>query len=142
MLIVSSRVSSIVGMNMLCMIISSKESMIAHNRDRLTCGSFMTHIDRLFSPDYVPSNQDVLLSRVRTSGIKEMMFVNGEINHHLFNIGGTRSERVKWTHTFDGIHHLIFMTPLSGYDECLVEDNTAVCAPFARNLSCDSAVVH
>ena len=47
----------------------------------------------------------------------------------MFDVGGQRSERKKWVHCFEGVHCLMFVAALSGYDQCLVEDKTAV-----RNL--------
>lgn len=46
----------------------------------------------------------------------------------MFDVGGQRSERKKWVHCFEGVHCLMFVAALSGYDQCLVEDKTAVCA--------------
>ena len=44
----------------------------------------------------------------------------------MFDVGGQRSERKKWVHCFEGVHCLMFVAALSGYDQCLVEDKTAV----------------
>lgn len=44
----------------------------------------------------------------------------------MFDVGGQRSERKKWVHCFEGVHCLMFIAALSGYDQCLVEDKTAV----------------
>ncbi|MCJ1476971.1 hypothetical protein MMC13_005641 [Lambiella insularis] len=86
---------------------------------------FYHHIDRLFKRDYLPSDQDVLRSRLRTTGITETLFELGQLTYHMFDVGGQRSERKKWIHCFDGVHCLLFVASLSGYDECLVEDKKA-----------------
>ena len=44
----------------------------------------------------------------------------------MFDVGGQRSERKKWVHCFEGVQCLMFVAALSGYDQCLVEDKTAV----------------
>ena len=44
----------------------------------------------------------------------------------MFDVGGQRSERKKWVHCFEGVHCLLFVAALSGYDQCLVEDKTSV----------------
>ena len=93
----------------------------------LTLLSYYNNIDRLFSPDYLPNDQDVLRSRLRTTGITETLFELGQLNYHMFDVGGQRSERKKWVHCFEGVHCLMFVAALSGYDQCLVEDKTAVC---------------
>ena len=93
----------------------------------LTIRSYYSNIDRLFARDYLPSDQDVLRSRLRTTGITETLFELGQLNYHMFDVGGQRSERKKWVHCFEGVHCLMFVAALSGYDQCLVEDKTAVC---------------
>lgn len=93
----------------------------------LTSHSYYSNIDRLFAKDYLPSDQDVLRSRLRTTGITETLFELGQLNYHMFDVGGQRSERKKWVHCFEGVHCLMFVAALSGYDQCLVEDKTAVC---------------
>lgn len=92
----------------------------------LTFGSYYNNIDRLFAKDYVPNDQDVLRSRLRTTGITETLFELGQLKYHMFDVGGQRSERKKWVHCFEGVHCLMFVAALSGYDQCLVEDKTAV----------------
>ena len=94
--------------------------------DVLISDSMMSHIDHIFSSDYVPTNQDILQSWHHTTGITETRFDIREISHHVFDVGGARSERKNWVRVFEDVYHLIFMAPLSGYDECLVEDRSTV----------------
>ena len=94
--------------------------------------SYFDNIDRLFAPDYLPNDQDVLRSRLRTTGITETLFELGQLNYHMFDVGGQRSERKKWVHCFEGVHCLMFVAALSGYDQCLVEDKTAVSLALLR----------
>ncbi|KAL8994722.1 MAG: hypothetical protein Q9169_005386 [Polycauliona sp. 2 TL-2023] len=86
---------------------------------------YYDNIDRLFAKDYLPNDQDVLRSRLRTTGITETLFELGQLKYHMFDVGGQRSERKKWVHCFEGVHCLMFVAALSGYDQCLVEDKTA-----------------
>ncbi|KAL8901738.1 MAG: hypothetical protein Q9207_005049 [Kuettlingeria erythrocarpa] len=86
---------------------------------------YYNSIDRLFAQDYLPNDQDVLRSRLRTTGITETLFELGQLKYHMFDVGGQRSERKKWVHCFEGVHCLMFVAALSGYDQCLVEDKTA-----------------
>ena len=115
---------------MLCMtIFSSMIERIQSSTQNTNDDSYYANIDRLFAKDYLPSDQDVLRSRLRTTGITETLFELGQLNYHMFDVGGQRSERKKWVHCFEGVHCLMFVAALSGYDQCLVEDKTAVC-PF------------
>ena len=96
--------------------------------------SYYQHIDRLFTPNYIPNDQDVLRSRLRTTGITETLFEIRQFTYHMFDVGGQRSERKKWVHCFEGVHCLLFVAAMSGYDQCLVEDKTAVSFGFLLQL--------
>lgn len=88
--------------------------------------SYYNHLNRLFAKNYIPNDQDVLRSRLRTTGITETVFDLGPLTYHMFDVGGQRSERKKWVHCFEDVHCLLFVAAISGYDQCLVEDKTAV----------------
>jgi guanine nucleotide-binding protein subunit alpha len=92
----------------------------------LTLHSYFDAVDRIAQPDYLPTDQDVLRSRVKTTGITETTFIIGDLTYRMFDVGGQRSERKKWIHCFEGVQCLLFMVALSGYDQCLVEDQNAV----------------
>ncbi|KAI5807774.1 G-protein alpha subunit-domain-containing protein [Pyronema omphalodes] len=75
---------------------------------------FFDNLDRLFSQGYLPSDQDILRSRLKTTGITETVFDPDR-----------ESERKKWIHCFEGVTALLFLVAISGYDQCLVEDKDA-----------------
>ncbi|KAK2535590.1 hypothetical protein Q9966_006811 [Columba livia] len=83
---------------------------------------YLNDLDRLATPDYVPSEQDVLHSRVKTTGIIETQFSFKDLNFRMFDVGGQRSERKKWIHCFEGVTCIIFCAALSAYDMVLAED--------------------
>ncbi|KAJ7627392.1 heterotrimeric G-protein alpha subunit, GPA1-like protein [Roridomyces roridus] len=85
---------------------------------------YLGSIDRLSAPDYVPTDQDILRSRVKTTGITETVFTIGELTYKLYDVGGQRSERRKWVHCFENVAALVFLVGLSEYDQCLSEDRT------------------
>ncbi|KAL2854921.1 guanine nucleotide binding protein, alpha subunit [Aspergillus pseudoustus] len=86
---------------------------------------FFSSLERIFAPGWLPDNQDMLQARLRTTGITETLFELGQMNFRMMDVGGQRSERKKWIHCFDGVQCLLFMVALSGYDQCLVEDQNA-----------------
>lgn len=88
--------------------------------------SFFNILDDLFSPNYMPSDQDILRSRLKTTGITESVFDLGSLTYRMFDVGGQRSERKKWIHCFENVTALLFLVAISGYDQCLVEDKDAV----------------
>jgi len=74
--------------------------------------------------DYVPTVEDVLRSRAKTTGIIETTFSVGKTNFSLVDVGGQRSERRKWMHCFQDVTAVIFCVALSEYDKQLYEDET------------------
>lgn len=83
---------------------------------------YLNALDRLGSPDYVPTEQDVLRTRVKTTGIVETHFTFKDLHFKMFDVGGQRSERKKWIHCFEGVTAIIFCVALSAYDLVLAED--------------------
>ena len=57
--------------------------------------SYFDSIQRIGAANYLPTDQDVLRSRVKTTGITESHFQIGELKYKLFDVGGQRSERKK-----------------------------------------------
>ncbi|KAI2663763.1 Guanine nucleotide-binding protein G(t) subunit alpha-1 [Labeo rohita] len=85
--------------------------------------AYLNDLERLVKPGYVPTEQDVLRSRVKTTGIIETQFSFKDLNFRMFDVGGQRSERKKWIHCFEGVTCIIFIAALSAYDMVLVEDD-------------------
>lgn len=83
---------------------------------------FLDALDRIGARDYEPSEQDVLRTRVRTTGVIEFNFRVKEMQFRLFDVGGQRSERRKWIHCFDNVTAIIFIVAISEYDQVLRED--------------------
>ncbi|GJC98503.1 guanine nucleotide-binding protein alpha-2 subunit [Colletotrichum higginsianum] len=83
---------------------------------------FCDDLDRIWDQSYVPTDQDLLRSRLRTTGITETVFDLGQLTYRMFDVGGQRSERKKWIHCFENVNCLLFLVAISGYDQCLVED--------------------
>ncbi|KAF9547334.1 GPA1 heterotrimeric G-protein alpha subunit [Agrocybe pediades] len=86
---------------------------------------YFNAIDRMSSPQYLPTDQDILRSRVKTTGITETTFKVGELTYKLLDVGGQRSERKKWIHCFENVTALVFLVSLSEYDQMLYEDESA-----------------
>jgi guanine nucleotide-binding protein subunit alpha len=88
--------------------------------------SFFQNIDRLFQKDFLPTDQDILRTRLRTTGISETIFELGNLTYKMVDVGGQRSERKKWIHVFDNVQVVLFLVAISGYDHVLVEDRNGV----------------
>eukprot|EP01099_Mayorella_cantabrigiensis_P000210 TRINITY_DN1091_c0_g1_i1.p1 TRINITY_DN1091_c0_g1~~TRINITY_DN1091_c0_g1_i1.p1 ORF type:complete len:377 (+),score=102.30 TRINITY_DN1091_c0_g1_i1:90-1133(+) len=83
----------------------------------------LDNIDRIAEPDYVPTQVDVLHTRVRTTGVIEISFQLGNRKVRLVDVGGQRAERRKWMGCFDEVTAVLFCVALSEYDLKLLEDN-------------------
>ncbi|GAN04702.1 guanine nucleotide-binding protein subunit alpha-2 [Mucor ambiguus] len=83
---------------------------------------FFDQLDRFWMPDYLPTDQDIIRCRAKTTGIVETVFHIGPLTYHMFDVGGQRSERKKWIHCFENVTAILFVVAISGYDQCLVED--------------------
>ncbi len=86
--------------------------------------SYFREVDRIAAPDYLPSGQDVLRSRVKTTGITETTFHIGTLTYRMFDVGGQRSERKKWIHCFENVTTIIFLVAINEYDQLLLEDES------------------
>lgn len=87
-----------------------------------SAGYFLNSLPRISDPTYVPTQQDVLRTRVKTTGIIEFDFKYRGLTFRLLDVGGQRSERSKWIHCFNNVTAIIFCVALSDYDLNLYED--------------------
>ena len=74
----------------------------------------------------MPTVDDVLRTRVKTTGIVETTFTYKSLHFRLVDVGGQRSERRKWIHCFEQVTAIIFCVALSEYDLTLSEDQEMV----------------
>ena len=85
---------------------------------------YFNEIDRILKDGYVATQQDMLLARVRTSGIVTEKYVIDSKNFEMYDVGGQRNERKKWIHCFDDVTAVIFVAALSEFDQVLFEDSS------------------
>jgi len=85
---------------------------------------FFDEISRIGDANYLPTNQDVLRCRVRSTGIDEAEFELDGLEFKMLDVGGQRSERRKWIHCFDCVTAVLFCASLSEYDQVLREDDS------------------
>jgi len=83
---------------------------------------FFAHLHRVFEQDYIPTNVDILRSRVATSGVIHSKFAYRQATFALFDVGGQRSERKKWIRCFENVTAILFIASLSEYDQTMKED--------------------
>ncbi|XP_037784644.1 guanine nucleotide-binding protein G(s) subunit alpha-like [Penaeus monodon] len=103
-----------------------------HKFQLIDCSKyFLDKVSVLKQPDYVPSVQDILHSRRRTTNIQKIEFEvkiprkyggGGSLTFWMFDVGGQRGERKKWIQVFDGIQTVLFLVSASCFDLVVRED--------------------
>jgi len=83
---------------------------------------FFAKINMIFDVNYAPTLEDVLKSRVRTTGLVQELVNINDVMFSIFDAGGQRTERRKWIQLFEGVTAVLFVAALSHYSCVLFED--------------------
>jgi GTPase SAR1 family protein len=97
-----------------------------------SCKYYFKHVERFTEIGYVPNTEDVVMARVRTTG---MLVHNvsepipdpepgdpAHILYRIIDVGGQRSERKKWIHQFEDVKCILFIASLAEYAQVCFED--------------------
>ena len=107
--------------------------------------SYLNEIDRITAKKYIPTDgepvtcsvrsafshftDDVLKARLKTMGVVEHTFtvststrVPKPMVWKIFDVGGARNQRQAWAPYFTDANAIIFLAPISCFDEQLAED--------------------
>ncbi|KAL4251985.1 P-loop containing nucleoside triphosphate hydrolase [Abortiporus biennis] len=92
-------------------------------------GFFLDDLERVTSLKYLPSDEDVLKARLKTVGASEYRFhmeagSESGTEWRIIDVGGSRSQVPTWIPYFDDVNAIIFLAPISGFDQTLVEDRS------------------
>lgn len=79
---------------------------------------------RFVDDDFVPTDDDMVMTRVRTTGVVCSELKDPPLKYTVVDVGGQRSERRKWIHCFDDVKAVLFLVGLSGYAQVLFEDQS------------------
>jgi len=111
----------------------------------------MENLDRFVQPDFVPSNEDILRARHRTTGESISTFEDPKHIWNLNDVGGQFSERKKWESFFiDNLPHaIIFFLALDEFNvpntELKTQENSKTKFELAlqvyQEIMCDGPVV-
>ncbi len=85
---------------------------------------FFDNLGRCCATGYVPTLEDVLHVRIKTTGIKEIAFAFKGFTFRVVDVGGQRSERRKWIHCFQDVTAVLYVVSLADYDLMMEEDPT------------------
>jgi len=88
---------------------------------------FLSSIDRIATVDYLPSTDDIMRARIQTMGVAEHEFEISlgpkVVKWVLYDVGGARGQRHTWIPYFDDATAIIFLAPISAFDQYLSEDS-------------------
>ncbi|GLB39143.1 putative G protein alpha subunit [Lyophyllum shimeji] len=96
-------------------------------------GFFLNDLERVTSLRYMPTDDDVLKARLKTVGVSEYKFEmevsagrDSGTEWRIVDVGGSRSQRrtSTWAPFFDDVDAIIFLAPISGFDQVLAEDRS------------------
>ncbi|KAJ7109878.1 guanine nucleotide binding protein, alpha subunit [Mycena epipterygia] len=90
-------------------------------------GFYLDEIPRITAKKYIPTDADVLKARLKTMGVVEHTFSissgsNRGVQWKIYDVGGSRNQRQAWAPYFDEINAIIFLAPISAFDQVLAED--------------------
>lgn len=107
----------------------SVKQRLREKRIRLeeSSGFFLDEISRITALRYFPSDQDVLKARLKTTGVVEHSFSIAHsqrrfITWKIYDVGGARNQRHAWAPYFEDVNAIIFLAPISAFDQVLAED--------------------
>jgi len=83
---------------------------------------YFEHVTRFSTPDFVPLFEDMMMAKLKTTGVQEVTFTSQGTDITLVDVGGQRSERRKWLHCLDDVLAIIYMCAMDDYDSMLEED--------------------
>ncbi|KZT28152.1 G-alpha-domain-containing protein [Neolentinus lepideus HHB14362 ss-1] len=95
-------------------------------------GFFLNEVSRIASKDYVPTPEDILKARLQTMGVEEhhLIMETGQFSTEsgrewvIYDVGGSRGQRPAWAPFFDDVNAIIFLAPISAFNQTLSEDRS------------------
>ncbi|KAF8913167.1 guanine nucleotide binding protein, alpha subunit [Gymnopilus junonius] len=85
-------------------------------------GFYLDEIPRITAKKYIPTDADILKARLKTMGVVEHTFSipsgsNRGVEWRIYDVGGSRNQRQAWAPYFDDVNAIIFLAPISVFDQ-------------------------
>ncbi|KAI5116845.1 hypothetical protein M0805_006077 [Coniferiporia weirii] len=107
-------------------------SVLKRRRVRMeeSAGFYLNDVERITALKYIPTDDDVLRARLKTLGVVEHSFIikggpqggNTGVEWRIYDVGGARHQRQAWAPYFEDVNAIIFLAPISAFDQTLAED--------------------
>ncbi|RPD78249.1 G-alpha-domain-containing protein [Lentinus tigrinus ALCF2SS1-7] len=102
-----------------------EEGMDLHHHARY----FLDNAARVANLSYTPTTDDILRARLRTLGVEEYRMTMETAAEKgsdwvFYDVGGSRNQRAAWASYFDDVNAVIFLCPMSGFNQRLSEDGS------------------
>ncbi|KAF8587094.1 G-alpha-domain-containing protein [Ramaria rubella] len=108
---------------------SAVQAELRRKRIRLeeSSGFYLDSVPRITALGYMPSDDDVLKARLKTLGVVEHTFSleTGKergFDWKIYDVGGAQNQRQAWAPYFEDMNAIIFLAPISSFDQVLAED--------------------
>ncbi|KIK71535.1 hypothetical protein GYMLUDRAFT_211852 [Collybiopsis luxurians FD-317 M1] len=105
------------------------QNQLEEKRLRLeeSAGFYLNDIPRITAKKYIPTNDDILKARLKTMGVVEHSFlvpsnVGKGTRWKIYDVGGAQNQRHTWAPYFQDVNAIIFLAPISAFDQVLAED--------------------
>ncbi|KAJ3437396.1 guanine nucleotide-binding protein g(o) subunit alpha [Anaeramoeba flamelloides] len=85
---------------------------------------YFNNLEKYCSPNFKPTNEDIVLFRIPTTGIVKINFHSQDTKWEIIDVGGQRSERRKWIHHFQDVNLVFFIIAINEFNKKLDEDQT------------------
>ncbi|KAL4266535.1 P-loop containing nucleoside triphosphate hydrolase [Pleurotus pulmonarius] len=94
-------------------------------------GFFLDDVDRIASRGYEPSDKDIVRARLRTLGVQEYRFsldtADGpQTEWVMYDVAGCRTQRAVWIPYFTDVTTILFLAPISAFDEWIYEGHRII----------------
>jgi GTPase SAR1 family protein len=97
---------------------------------------YLTEVFRIAASDFDATEEDIIMARVRTTGIVVTEVIEKPYKYQIVDVGGQRSERRKWIHCFDDVKAIIYLASLSGYNQGMLLTKLVVVYLFKYFFNC------
>ncbi|EPQ53559.1 G-alpha-domain-containing protein [Gloeophyllum trabeum ATCC 11539] len=92
-------------------------------------GFFLNEVSRIAVKDYTPTPEDILKARLQTMGVEEHRLIMETATESgkewvIYDVGGSRGQRPAWAPFFDDVNAIIFLAPISAFNQTLSEDKS------------------